>query len=154
MLDIRDWRPDLGEFGKLHVRHGKGSRGRGPKPRLVPAINGANQLIDWWLAEVRPQYGHDLVNPDAPLLPSERLDREPGPVPPCRRERAAPHLGDPGRPVAPGLVGAHDATRAAALLRVLAVRRRGAVAQVVLGLVVADQAAHDLVGMDLDPGSR
>ena len=36
MLDIRDWRPDLGEFGKLHVRHGKGSGGRGPKPRLVP----------------------------------------------------------------------------------------------------------------------
>ncbi len=27
MLDIRDWRPDLGEFGKLHVRFGKGSRG-------------------------------------------------------------------------------------------------------------------------------
>ena len=35
MLDIRDWRPDLGEHGKLHVRHGKGSGGRGPKPRLV-----------------------------------------------------------------------------------------------------------------------
>jgi site-specific recombinase XerD len=76
MLDIRDWRPDLGEFGKLHVRHGKGSRGRGPKPRLVPGINGANQLIDWWLAEVRPQYGHDWADPDAPLLPSERMDRE------------------------------------------------------------------------------
>ncbi len=43
MLDIRDWRPDLGEFGKLHVRHGKGSRGRGPKGRLVPAINGADR---------------------------------------------------------------------------------------------------------------
>jgi hypothetical protein len=27
MLDIRDWRPDLGEAGKLHVRFGKGSRG-------------------------------------------------------------------------------------------------------------------------------
>jgi integrase/recombinase XerC len=76
MLDIRDWRPDLGEFGKLHVRHGKGSGGRGPKPRLVPAINGANQLIDWWLAEVRPQYGHDWADPDAPLLPSERFDRD------------------------------------------------------------------------------
>ena len=36
MLDIRDWRPDLGEHGKLHVRFGKGSRGRGPKTRLVP----------------------------------------------------------------------------------------------------------------------
>lgn len=35
MLDIRDWRPDLGDFGKSHVRHGKGSRRRGPKSRLA-----------------------------------------------------------------------------------------------------------------------
>lgn len=76
MLDIRDWRPDLGEFGKLHVRHGKGSRGRGPKPRLVPAINGADRLIDWWLAEVRHRFGRDWSNPDAPMLPSERYDHE------------------------------------------------------------------------------
>jgi site-specific recombinase XerD len=68
MLDIRDWRPDLGGFGKLHVRHGKGSRGRGPKARLVPAINGAAELIDWWLAEVRPLYGNDWSDPDAPML--------------------------------------------------------------------------------------
>jgi site-specific recombinase XerD len=72
MLDIRDWRPDLGEFGKLHVRHGKGSAGRGPKGRLVPAINGADRLIDWWLAEVRHQFGDDWSDPDAPILPSER----------------------------------------------------------------------------------
>jgi site-specific recombinase XerD len=52
MLDIRDWRPDLGPLGKLHVRFGKGSRGRGPKTRLVPGINQV----------------------DAPLLPSERRD--------------------------------------------------------------------------------
>lgn len=78
MLDIRDWRPDLGGYGKLHVRFGKGSRGRGPKPRLIPAINGADQLIDWWLAEVRPHYGADWANPDSPLLPSERLDRDLG----------------------------------------------------------------------------
>jgi hypothetical protein len=70
MLDIRDWRPDLGEFGKLHVRHGKGSAGRGPKGRLVPAINGADRLIDWWLAEVRHQFGDDWSDPDAPILPS------------------------------------------------------------------------------------
>ncbi|MCC6495054.1 MAG: tyrosine-type recombinase/integrase [Propionibacteriaceae bacterium] len=75
MLDIRDWRPDLGGFGKLHVRFGKGSRGHGPKPRLVPAINGVAELIDWWLAEVRPHYGSDWADPDAPLLPSERYDR-------------------------------------------------------------------------------
>lgn len=31
MLDIRDWRPDLGDRGKLHIRFGKGSMGRGPK---------------------------------------------------------------------------------------------------------------------------
>lgn len=78
MLDIRDWRPDLGELGKLHVRHGKGSRGRGPKPRLVPAINSADVLIDWWLAEIRPRYGPGWDDPDAPMLPSERRDPDGG----------------------------------------------------------------------------
>lgn len=71
-LDIRDWRPDLGELGKLHVRFGKGSRGRGPKPRLVPAINGVGELLNWWLSDVRHQFGGDYDDPDAPLLPSER----------------------------------------------------------------------------------
>lgn len=78
MLDIRDWRPDLGEFGKLHVRHGKGSMGRGPKTRLVAAINSADSLLEWWLTDVRHQFGDDWGDPDAPLLPSERRDRDTG----------------------------------------------------------------------------
>jgi site-specific recombinase XerD len=82
MLDIRDWRPDLGGLGKLHVRFGKGARGRGPKARLVPGINGADELIDWWLAEVRHLFGDDWSDPDAPMLPSERHDRV---LPRCRR---------------------------------------------------------------------
>ncbi|WP_298800207.1 tyrosine-type recombinase/integrase [uncultured Pseudonocardia sp.] len=78
MLDIRDWRPDLGEHGKLHVRFGKGSAGRGPKTRLVPAINAVDQLLDWWLGDVRHQFGQDWSDPDAPMLPSERRDRDTG----------------------------------------------------------------------------
>jgi site-specific recombinase XerD len=74
MLDIRDWRPDLGEAGKLHVRYGKGSQGRGPKTRLVPGINSADALLTWWLTDVRHQFGDDWQDPDAPLLPSERRD--------------------------------------------------------------------------------
>ncbi|MGI5215110.1 tyrosine-type recombinase/integrase [Plantactinospora sp. CA-290183] len=75
MLDIRDWRPDLGELGKLHVRYGKGSRGRGPKTRLVPGINAVDELLTWWLRDVRHQFGDEWDDPDAPLLPSERRDR-------------------------------------------------------------------------------
>ncbi|MHB8341839.1 MAG: tyrosine-type recombinase/integrase [Mycobacteriales bacterium] len=78
MLDIRDWRADLGEHGKLHVRFGKGSMGRGPKPRLVPAINAVDTLMDWWLTDVRHQFGDGYDDPDAPLLPSERRDRDDG----------------------------------------------------------------------------
>ncbi|SDT13691.1 tyrosine-type recombinase/integrase [Actinoplanes derwentensis] len=77
-LDIRDWRPDLGGHGKLHVRFGKGSRGRGPKTRIVPAINDIDALLDWWLGDVRHQFGQDWSNPDAPMLPSERRSRETG----------------------------------------------------------------------------
>jgi site-specific recombinase XerD len=75
MLDLRDWHPDLGEHGKLHVRFGKGSQGRGPKTRLTPAINAVDQLLDWWLTDVRHQFDDDWSDPDAPLLPSERRDR-------------------------------------------------------------------------------
>jgi site-specific recombinase XerD len=74
MLDIRDWHPELGEHGKLHVRFGKGARGRGPKPRLAPGINSVDALVTWWLVDVRPQFGDDWDDPDAPLLPSERRD--------------------------------------------------------------------------------
>jgi site-specific recombinase XerD len=76
MLDLRDWRPDLGAHGKLHVRFGKGSRGRGPKTRLVSAINQVDALMGSWLADVRHQFGDDWADPDAPLLPSERRDRD------------------------------------------------------------------------------
>ena len=75
MLDIRDWRPDLGPLGKLHVRYGKGSRGRGPKTRLAPGINAVDDLLTWWLRDVRHQFGDDWDDPDAPMLPSERRDR-------------------------------------------------------------------------------
>jgi site-specific recombinase XerD len=77
-LDIRDWRPDFGEHGKLNVRFGKGSSGRGPKARLVPAINSVDALLGWWLTDVRHQFGDDWSHPDAPLLPSERRDRHTG----------------------------------------------------------------------------
>src|SRR5690606_3059371 len=72
MLDIRDWRRDLGDYGNLHVRFGKGSRGRGPRTRLVPAINSVRSLLDWWMEDVRHQFGDDFAQPDAPLLPAER----------------------------------------------------------------------------------
>lgn len=78
MLDMRDWRRDLGDYGKLHIRFGKGSRGRGPKTRLVPAINSVAELLDWWLVEVRHQFGDDWQDPDAPLLPCERTDPHTG----------------------------------------------------------------------------
>lgn len=74
MMDIGDWRPDLGTLGKLHVRFGKGSRGRGPKARVVPAINDVDALIEWWLTDVRHQFGDDWDDPHAPLFPSERHD--------------------------------------------------------------------------------
>ncbi len=74
MLDIRDWRPDLGPSGKVHIRYGKGSAGRGPKTRLVPGINAVDELLTWWLTDVRHQFDDEWDNPDAPLLPSERRD--------------------------------------------------------------------------------
>lgn len=78
MLDIRDWGPDLGERGKLHVRFGKGRQGRGPKTRLVPGINAVDDLLEWWLTDVRHQYADGGDDPDGPQLPSERRDCDTG----------------------------------------------------------------------------
>ena len=64
---LEPWRRDLGEYGCVDVRFGKGSRGRGAKTRLVPAINSVRELLDWWMVEVRHQFGPDYINPDAPV---------------------------------------------------------------------------------------
>ncbi|MFF8917293.1 hypothetical protein ACF08M_29280 [Streptomyces sp. NPDC015032] len=44
-LDLADIKWDLGHFGKLHVCHGKGARGSGPRERMVPLINSADRTL-------------------------------------------------------------------------------------------------------------
>jgi site-specific recombinase XerD len=72
MLDLTDVRWDLGRFGKLHVRHGKGSKRRGPKQRIVPLINGADATLRWFIQDVWGHFDEDHERPGAPLFPSER----------------------------------------------------------------------------------
>jgi integrase len=76
MLDLDDVRWELGRFGKLNVRHGKGSRRRGPKPRLVPLINGADRNLRWFVEDVWGQFGDDHTRPGVPLLLSERKNAD------------------------------------------------------------------------------
>ncbi len=71
-LDLADVHWDLGAFGQLHVRHGKGSRGRGPKVRLVPLINGAREVLQWYVEDVWGGFDLDPDTPDVLLFPSER----------------------------------------------------------------------------------
>jgi len=71
-LDLSDVRWELGRFGKLHVRHGKGARGSGPRERMVPLINGAGRTLRWFIEDVRGLFGDDFARHGAPLLPSER----------------------------------------------------------------------------------
>jgi integrase len=71
LLRMGDLRWELGTFGKV-VFHGKGSRGRGKKDRLVPLINGARELMDWWVTEPRWAFDDRVNDPLAPVFPSER----------------------------------------------------------------------------------
>jgi integrase/recombinase XerD len=71
-LDLADIKWELGPFGKLHVRHGKGARGSGPRERMVPLINGADRTLRWFIQDVWGQFDHDHTRHGAPLLPSER----------------------------------------------------------------------------------
>ena len=75
-LDLADIKWELGRFGKLHVRHGKGSRGSGPRERMVPLIGGADGLLRWFVQDVWGQFDTDHTRPGAPLLPSERRNAD------------------------------------------------------------------------------
>jgi site-specific recombinase XerD len=75
-LDLDDIKWHLGRFGKLHVRYGKGSRGRGPKQRLVPLINGADRTLRWFVEDVWAHFGEGWDQPGAPLFPSERRNAD------------------------------------------------------------------------------
>jgi site-specific recombinase XerD len=75
-LDLPDIKWDLGLFGKLHVRHGKGARGSGPRERMVPLINDARATLRWFVQDVWAQFGDDHRRPGAPLLPSERKNTD------------------------------------------------------------------------------
>jgi hypothetical protein len=76
--DARPGRRSLGAgtVGKLTVRHGKGSRRRGPKPWLVPLINGADRTLRWFIEDVWGQFDLDHTRPGAPLFPSERKNAD------------------------------------------------------------------------------
>jgi site-specific recombinase XerD len=76
ILDLDDVRWELGRFGKLNVRFGKGSRRRGPKPRLVPLINGADRNLRWFVEDVWGQFDIDHAHTGVPLFPSERKNAD------------------------------------------------------------------------------
>lgn len=71
-LEVGDWYPRVGACGVLHIRWGKGARGSGPRQRLVPAINGVDRLLTWWMSQVRWQFGDEAAHGHAVLLPSRR----------------------------------------------------------------------------------
>jgi site-specific recombinase XerD len=73
---LPDIKWELGRFGKLHVLHGKGARGSGPRERMVPLINNAGQTLRWFAGDVWGQFGGDHTRPGVPLLPSERKDAD------------------------------------------------------------------------------
>jgi integrase/recombinase XerD len=77
-LDLTDVKWELGPFGKVHVRYGKGSCGSGPRERMVPLINGAGRTLRWFIEDVWGQFCDDHTRPGAPLFPTERVKANAG----------------------------------------------------------------------------
>lgn len=75
-LDLADIKWELGRFGKLHVRVGKGARGSGPRERMVPLINGADRTLRWFIEDAWGHFDDDHTRPGAPLFPSERKNAD------------------------------------------------------------------------------
>jgi site-specific recombinase XerD len=55
-FDQCDVHPRLGPTGKLHVRFGKAANTSGPRPRWAPMLDGLDQVLTWYLADVRPLF--------------------------------------------------------------------------------------------------
>jgi site-specific recombinase XerD len=78
MLDASDFgrnpeAPEFGEFGVVHVRHGKARRASPAKRRSVLTVWAwTSEILEQWFEEVRPLFGPDS-NPAA--WPSERGPR-------------------------------------------------------------------------------
>jgi integrase len=71
-LRLDDLHFSHGPLGKIHVRLGKGSRGSGPRERMVPMLGDARPLLVWWVQDIRGQFRDDWELPRAALFPSER----------------------------------------------------------------------------------
>ncbi len=95
-LDLVDVKWDLGRFGKLHVRHGKGTRGSGPRERMVPLINSADRTLRWFVEDVGVASATTIsVSPRPCFRPSARTSTGRRPASAVRRcgppWRARPH---------------------------------------------------------------
>ena len=75
-LDLFDVKWELGRFGKLHVRKGKGARGSGPRERMVPLINSAGETLRLFVQDVWSCFDDDHTRPSAPLFCSERRNAD------------------------------------------------------------------------------
>ena len=75
-LDLADIKWDLGRFGKLHVRKGKGARGSGPRERMVPLINNAGAALRWFVQDIWCCFDDDHTRPGAPLFCSGRRNAD------------------------------------------------------------------------------
>ncbi|MCT9011148.1 hypothetical protein [Streptomyces rhizosphaerihabitans] len=72
----------------------------------MPAIDGVDRLLAWWLTEVRPQFGDEPAGGQAVLLPSRRHTLEGG-----RRPACAVTLRDGDQRPEPVPLGLHSAAR-------------------------------------------
>ncbi len=76
MIDVNDCRFDLGEQGKIHIRFGKGSRGTGYKARWVPMIDGTDQLLKWYIENIRINFTNDVSGPLFLSESGKRIERD------------------------------------------------------------------------------
>ena len=74
MVDVGDVRFDLGEYGKIYIKYGKGSRGSGFKPRWIPLLNGSHELFQWYLDNVYNKFPINQTS-KSPLFLSEKGTR-------------------------------------------------------------------------------
>lgn len=71
-VKMRDLAWDMGEWGRVFVSEGKGSKGSGPRQRWAFMFEEGRAILEWYVENVRGHFSDDPARPEAPLFPSER----------------------------------------------------------------------------------
>lgn len=71
-IRMRDLAWEMGDWGRVFVSEGKGSKGSGPRQRWAFMFEEGRAVLEWYIENIRGYFPDQPIRPEATLFPSER----------------------------------------------------------------------------------